>query len=83
MISKIEKKTKKGALLLALLILFININVFPLGSGEEEVKSCAEAYGDCMDAAPLFFFIIFVYIVYSVYCSMGYYFCKKYVENQK
>ena len=83
MISKIKKKIKKGALLLALLILFININVFPLEPGKEEVKSCDEAYGDCMVGAPLFVFLIVAYIVYSVYCSMGYYFCKKYVENQR
>lgn len=83
MISKIEKKIKKVALILALLMLFININIFPLGPGEEEVKSCDEAYRDCMDDAPYGPFLLFVFVAFSVYCSMGYFFCKKYIENQK
>ncbi len=83
MISKIEKKMKKGALILALLMLFISINIFPLQGLSEEVKSCDEAYRDCMDDAPFAPLFIFVYVAHSIYCTFGFVYCKKYIEHQR
>jgi hypothetical protein len=77
---KIRKNTKIMALILALFLLLMNVDLVLLSAeeGKEEYRSCAEALKECMGDNLI---LLILNPRKVIYCVAGWVFCKKYVED--
>ena len=81
MVLKNQKSTKKVALILALFLLFMSVDLVFLTAQEEEkeeYRSCDEALKKCL-GDNLTRIILDPRI--AIYCAAGWIFCKRYVEK--
>lgn len=80
MVLKIKKNTKKVAILLAFFMLLMSVDLVLLSAeeGEEEYRSCAEAFKECMGDNLI---SIILDPKKVIYCVGGWIFCKRYVEK--
>ncbi len=80
MVSKIQKNTKKVALILAFFMLLMSADLVLLTAeeGEEEYRSCGEAFKECLGNNLI---SIILDPKKALYCVYGWVFCKKYVEK--
>jgi len=77
---KIQKNTKKVALILAFFMLLMSVDLVFLTAegGEEEYRSCGEAFMECLGDNLI---LIILDPQKVIYCVYGWVFCKKYVEK--
>jgi len=77
---KIQKSTKKVALILAFFMLLMSVDLVLLTAeeGEEEYRSCDEALKECLGDSLI---LIILNPRKVIYCVGGWIFCKKYVEK--
>lgn len=77
---KIQKNTKKVALLLAFFMLLMSVDLVLLTAeeGEEEYRSCGEAFMECLGDNLI---LIILDPKKAIYCVSGWVFCKRYVEK--
>jgi len=73
---KIQKNTKKAALILALFLLLMSSDIVLLNAAE--YRSCGEALMECLGDNLI---SIILDPVTALYCIGGWIFCKKYVEK--
>lgn len=81
MVLKIQKNTKKVALILAFFMLLMSVDLVLLTAeeGEEEYRSCWEAFKECLGDNLI---SMILDPRKAIYCVGGWIFCIKYVEKR-
>ncbi|GEM_PF-1241197 len=79
MVLKIRRRLKNVALILAIFSLLMSSKAIIL-EAEEEIRSCDEAYKLCLEDGPPLTFQ-YPFLGQFIFCSIGYVFCKKYIEK--
>jgi hypothetical protein len=79
MILKIRRRIKNIALILAIFSFMMSSKAIIL-EAKEQVRSCGEAYNLCMSDGPSLTFQ-YPFLGHLIFCSVGYIFCRKYIEK--
>lgn len=76
---KIQKHIKRISLILIILTIFLSIGI-PAEDEGDGAGRCEQAYWNCMMDAVKFIFIPTLFVNFTIYCTTGYVFCKKFLE---